>query len=77
MAPAEYREAWAWVHLMLHDRPEAKQVLTAYLEALRTNPNPGPLQPRLNEVYPSPDDALTAHLAHLETLPRPAATAKK
>jgi hypothetical protein len=51
MAPAEYREAWAWVHLMLRDKPEAKAVLTAYLQQLRTNPNPGPLRPRWQSSF--------------------------
>ena len=43
MTPAEYREAWAWVHLLLRDKPEAKAVLTQYLQQLRVNPNPGSL----------------------------------
>jgi hypothetical protein len=66
MAPAEYREAWAWVHLMLRDKPEAKAVLTSYLQQLRTNSNPGPLRPRLASVYPELNDALYQHLTSLE-----------
>jgi hypothetical protein len=66
MTPLEYREAWAWVHLMLHERPEAKQVLLAYLQQLRTNPNPGPLQPRLAGVFPNPEEALERHLVQLD-----------
>src|SRR5262249_22145501 len=41
MTPAEYREAWAWVHFMLFGNAEAKSVLLKYLQQLRTNPNPG------------------------------------
>lgn len=67
MSPAEYREAWAWVHLMLHDRPEAKVVLTNYLQQLRKTSNPGTLAPRLSAIYPSPNEALSQHLARLET----------
>jgi hypothetical protein len=70
MTPVEYREAWAWVHLMLRDRPEAKAVLTDYLQQLRLNPSPGPLQPRLAAVYPDLADALTRHLAKLEQEPK-------
>jgi hypothetical protein len=66
MAPPEYREAWAWVHMMMQGEPEARTVLLAYLQQLRTNPKPGPLAPRLAEVHPSLDDALTAHLARLD-----------
>ncbi|HXG11811.1 MAG TPA: hypothetical protein VNK04_18795 [Gemmataceae bacterium] len=65
MTPAEYREAWAWVHLMLRSKPEARAVLLKYLQQLRTNPAPGPLQPRLAEVFPSPEEALEKHLARL------------
>jgi uncharacterized protein DUF1570 len=66
MTPAEYREAWAWVHLMLQDKPEAKAVLVNYLQQLRTNPNPGPLGLKLAAVYPAPHEALMRHLSQLE-----------
>jgi hypothetical protein len=66
MTPAEYREAWAWVHLMLHDKPEAKAVLTTYLQQLRSNANPGALGSRLASVYASPNGALNRHLSQLE-----------
>jgi hypothetical protein len=72
MTPAEYREAWAWVHLMLKDRPEGKAVLVNYLQQLRTNSNPGPLGPRLSTVYSQPGDALARHLADLEAAISPA-----
>jgi hypothetical protein len=70
MTPAEYREAWAWVHFMLRTKPEAKAVLLAYLQQLRTNPNPGPLGPRLVAVTPALDDALNRHLDQLEATMR-------
>lgn len=70
MTPAEYREAWAWVHFLLRGQPEAKALLIAYLQQLRTNPNPGPLGPRLAALYPSPRDALERHLAAIELPPR-------
>jgi hypothetical protein len=66
MSPAEYREAWAWVHLMLRDRPEAKTVLVDYLTQLRTNPSPGPLYSRLTSVYPNPNKALERHLTLID-----------
>lgn len=77
MTPAEYREAWAWAHLMLRDRSEAKTVLVNYLQQLRANPNPGPLRPRLAEIFPAPDEALTRHLAQLDATPRPRPTAQR
>jgi hypothetical protein len=60
-----YREAWAWVYLMLRGSPEAKEVLLAYLQQLRTKPNPGPLQPRLAAAVPSLDDVLDRLLVRL------------
>jgi hypothetical protein len=66
MSPAEYRESWAWTHLMLQGPPEGKGVLLAYLQMLRTNPSPGPLGPRLVAAVPELNEALDLHLARLE-----------
>jgi hypothetical protein len=66
MTPVEYREAWAWVHLMLRSTPEARQTLLAYLRELRTNSQPGPLRPRLAAALPVPENALDRHLVALE-----------
>ncbi|GIW80001.1 MAG: hypothetical protein KatS3mg105_1808 [Gemmatales bacterium] len=65
MAPAEYREAWAWVHLMLQGPPAIRQVLLDYLQALRTNPKPGSLSQRLANISPRTGQMLVEHLARL------------
>ena len=67
MTPAEYRESWAWVHLMLRDKAQARTALLGYLQNLRTHPNPGPLSDRLAAVYTSTtaEDALQSHLAKI------------
>lgn len=65
MSPAEYREAWAWVHLMLRGSPPARAVLLAYLQQLRTTSNPGPLAVRLTPVVPHLNEALTDHLRQM------------
>jgi hypothetical protein len=70
MEKPEYREAWAWVHFMLRGDPAARKVLLDYIHQLRTNPEPGPLLPRLKEAIPDPDRALVEHLAAVE-FPRP------
>jgi hypothetical protein len=77
MRPDEYREAWAWVHLMLRDRPEAKAALVSYLRDLRGATAPGPIGPRLGEVYKSPEDALDRHLARLESSARAEASPQR
>jgi hypothetical protein len=66
MRPPEYREAWAWVHLMLRSRPEARAALLGYLQVLRGHAHPGPLAPRLLPAYPELTAALQGHLARLE-----------
>jgi hypothetical protein len=76
MQKPEYREAWAWVHLMLRGSPEAGNVLRDYLQALRTSPNPGPLLPRLKEVLSDPEHALAEHLAQV-TLPAARPSSKR
>src|SRR5262249_19190403 len=66
MTPSEYREAWAWVHLMLHDKPEARAVLTNYLQQLRANAHPAALSAQLAAAYLSPNEALMKHVAKLD-----------
>jgi hypothetical protein len=71
MERPEYREAWAWVHLMLRSSPEAKKVLLGYLGylqrlRLRAEEKPDPLGPRLAAVFPAPEEALKQHLARLD-----------
>jgi hypothetical protein len=65
MTPTEYREAWAWVHLMLRGPADGRAALLAYLQQLRTTPTPGPLQPRLAAAVPGLTDALETHLGQL------------
>jgi hypothetical protein len=73
----EYREAWAWVHLLLRSTPEAKAVLVAYLQQLRNAHDPEPLLPKLAKVFPQPEEALQAHLSQLDDRELPAATEKR
>lgn len=65
MNQSEYREAWAWVHLMLRGDPKGKAVLLGYLKLMRTTSSPGQLQPLLKPVYADPSKALADHLAGL------------
>jgi hypothetical protein len=70
MEKPEYREAWAWVHLMLRGDPAGRKVLQDYLQVLRGNSNAGSLLAQLKDVYPDPDQELADHLAAIE-YPRP------
>ncbi|MFO0876710.1 MAG: DUF1570 domain-containing protein [Gemmataceae bacterium] len=67
MNPAEYREAWAWVHFMLNSKPEARTVLLSYLQQLRGSRHPGALGAKLEKVFPDLERAWNEHLAALDT----------
>jgi hypothetical protein len=67
MSPADYREAWAWVHYMLRGSPEAKTVLLNYVQQLRHTRDPGPFEPHLALAIRDPEEALRQHIAKLES----------
>lgn len=61
MGRDEYRDAWAWVHFLLHGPPEAQQELLRYLQELASHPAPGPLSPRLRRRWPDLERRLAEH----------------
>ena len=65
MQKADYQEAWAWVHFMLHHNEESRSVLVSYLHDLRTNPKPGSLATRLRTAIPSAEARFASHAASL------------
>ena len=66
MNGAEYREAWAWAHFLLHGPPEARTILLGYLAQLRHDAHPPPLTPQLQQVFASLDDVMHKHIAQLD-----------
>ena len=66
MNPAEYREAWAWVHLMLHSDAEAKTALLSYLQQLRGTRAPSALGEKLGKVFTDANKTFADHLAAIE-----------
>lgn len=68
MEKKEYQESWAWAHFLVYDA-KAKPALLEYVGKLRTEPNPGPIQPRLKELVGDPNEALAAHLAETRVPP--------
>jgi hypothetical protein len=67
MQKADYQEAWAWVHFLLHDGPESRTVLLAYLHDLEKSEHPPKLRDRLQAEIPAFEERL---LQHASTLPR-------
>ncbi len=68
MTPRDYRESWAWVHLMLNGPESGKSILMGYLgEAERTGDN-ARIAPRL-AVVKITDERMLAHLKTLQASP--------
>lgn len=64
MSAVDYREAWAWVHWMMH-KEETKKLLSRYLKSVGEKTGPGPLYPELLKVTPQPEEALEEYLKQL------------
>jgi hypothetical protein len=62
MTLEDYAEAWAWVHFLLEDRPEYREVLCRYLSDLRRDGTAEPLSARLAAIVPQPEVAMVEHL---------------
>ena len=61
MGRDEYRDAWAWVHFMLHGPREAQDELTRYLSELYAGADPGALSDRLRRRFPDLNRRLADH----------------
>jgi hypothetical protein len=67
MRRPDYREAWAWVHYMLHGSDDTRQVLLDYLQDLRTNAHPGSLHARLRTNCPDCDMRLVSYVSGINS----------
>ncbi len=70
MSPRDYREAWAWAHLLLNGNDADRAVLKAYLSSLRDQPAGPPLSARLAQSDALKHGALRAHVDAIPT-PQP------
>ncbi|HUE73094.1 MAG TPA: hypothetical protein VMP01_19575 [Pirellulaceae bacterium] len=57
----EYRDAWAWVHFMLHGPPPAREELLSYLKDVQTDADAEPLSRRLKRRLPDLERRLAEH----------------
>ncbi len=62
MTLEDYAEAWAWVHFLLEDRPEYRDLLCRYLSDLRRDGAAEPLSTRMAAAVLQPETAMVAHL---------------
>ena len=65
MTRDDYREAWGWVHFLLHGPPEGRREVLDYLANLRAGPVSEPFSSHLFRTVPRADAALIRHLAQL------------
>lgn len=65
MQAGHYRDAWAWVHFMLHGPPEAKKVLVDFLRDIESSIPPGQLSSRLRSQVAHVDVAFINHFRQI------------
>ncbi len=63
MGRTEYRNAWAWVHFMLHGPSAGREELLRYLADIEAHAVPGSLSRRLRQRIPRLEKQFTAHFA--------------
>lgn len=58
----DYRDAWGWVHFLLHGPPEARAELAAYFAEIDSGREPVPLSQRLKTRFPDLEQRVVRHL---------------
>lgn len=61
MGPDHYRDAWSWVHFLLHESGQTRAVLQRFLLDIQSGLPPGPLGRRVRAGVP---DVETRYLRH-------------
>ncbi|MCX7394711.1 MAG: DUF1570 domain-containing protein [Planctomycetales bacterium] len=65
MKKADYIEAWAWVHFMLHQSDDSRGLLISYLRELRSAEKPELLSARMRVEIPQAEERFAAHASSL------------
>ena len=63
MHRADYQEAWAWVHYLLHEAPDGRALLVDYCQTLRNSDKPPSFVSAVNAVFPDPESRLAAYIS--------------
>ena len=61
MGSEHYRDAWAWVHFILHGPSPARLALESYLQDIEAHVPPGQLSMRLRRSVPDLNRQFVAH----------------
>jgi hypothetical protein len=67
MQRADYQEAWAWVHYLLHESAEGRRLLLDQLALLETERNPPALAASIAAALPAAEERLTAYVGTFTT----------
>lgn len=62
MQRADYQEAWAWVHFLLHESPTGRDILLETLHGLRNRAQQPPLAEMVRERMPSASTRMTSYV---------------
>jgi hypothetical protein len=61
MGTKQYRDAWAWVHFMLHGSVEAHEELVGFLADIQARTPPGQMSSRLRRQIPNLEKRFADH----------------
>lgn len=62
MQRADYQEAWAWIHYLLHDAPDGRALLIDYCKTLQKSDKPPRFTTLLKDYFPDADVRLASYL---------------
>lgn len=65
MSREDYQEAWAWVHYLMHEAPQGRELLSQHLNAIRHGQTPVALSERLQQTIPDSEIQLARHLERI------------
>ncbi|MEZ6064913.1 MAG: DUF1570 domain-containing protein [Planctomycetaceae bacterium] len=65
MTREDYREAWAWVHFLMHEAPQGHQIIDDYLNGIRRGENPPLISERLGSQLPAAEASLSRYVYEL------------
>lgn len=62
MQRSDYQEAWAWVHYLIHDCPDGRELLSEYCQSLAVSDRPPLFRDQIEQHVPGAEIRLTSHL---------------
>lgn len=64
MGSSEYRYSWAWIHYLLNDSKESREVLVRYLREIQNGNPPGAFSEFASDALPDTDSKLVRHFRY-------------